>query len=250
MGSGRSGTSMVAGLFRNAGYFMGSKLHAPRHSNPMGFFEDATVNNVNEEILAPYVPAPVHRDGIVYQADAPGPGQRWLVRLSPDTNISATPEQLDVIAGLAENQPFCFKDPRFSYTLHLWRAYAGDCRFICVFRDPAEVVESILTECRSVNYLRNLSISVKQAAEVWSYNYRNILQNHAGIGRWFFVAYDQIFEPGCLARLAAFTGAELDREFPTKALRRSKAAYQFGPDIQNLYDELRQRSQQNMDLSP
>jgi hypothetical protein len=52
LGSGRSGTSMVAGLFRNAGYFMGDKLHEPRHSNPLGFFEDAAVNNINESILA------------------------------------------------------------------------------------------------------------------------------------------------------------------------------------------------------
>jgi hypothetical protein len=238
---------MVAGLFRNAGYFMGDKLHEPRHSNPLGFFEDAAVNNINESILAPLIPAAVRQDGIVYQADAPGPGQRWLARLPPDTAIKATAEQLEVVSGLTNHQPFCFKDPRFAYTLHLWRPSGGDCRFICVFRNPSEVIESILKECRTVDYLRNFSISVAQAAEVWFYNYRSIRQNHANTGEWFFIEYDQVFEPNVLERLAAFTGAELDRNFPTGTLKRSKPSYKIGPAMQSLYDELRQRAQLSLD---
>lgn len=55
LGSGRSGTSMLAGILHQAGYFMGDKLHKPELSNPKGFFEWMTINQINEQILAAYV---------------------------------------------------------------------------------------------------------------------------------------------------------------------------------------------------
>jgi hypothetical protein len=39
LGSGQSGTSMVAGTLAGAGYFMGERLYRPRESNPRGFLE-------------------------------------------------------------------------------------------------------------------------------------------------------------------------------------------------------------------
>ena len=50
-GSGRRGTSMLAGLFSQAGYFFGDKLYPPREANPKGFFErpeDAYMELVRE----------------------------------------------------------------------------------------------------------------------------------------------------------------------------------------------------------
>lgn len=243
LGSGRSGTSMVAGMFRNAGYFMGANLHEPRASNPLGFFEDAEVNNVNEAILAPYMPSPTNRDGIIYGCDAPSQGQRWLARLPPNTQVLTGKEQLEQISRLTSNRPFCFKDPRFAYTLQLWRPYGGDCRFVCVFRDPAEVVESILTECRTTGYLHNFAISVEQAAQVWLYNYRSILEKHAHIGDWFYIRYEQAFEPECVDRLEAFSSAKLDRNFPTRDLKRTTARLHLGEPMQNLYEELCRRAE-------
>jgi len=38
LGSGRSGTSMVAGTLAKSGYFMGDNLYPARESNPKGFF--------------------------------------------------------------------------------------------------------------------------------------------------------------------------------------------------------------------
>ena len=52
LGSGRSGTSMVAGLFRNCGYYMGDNYILPRESNPKGFFEDSEINNI-QRIIKP-----------------------------------------------------------------------------------------------------------------------------------------------------------------------------------------------------
>ena len=56
LGSGRSGTSMLAGMFRSAGYFMGTDYITPRDSNPKGFFEGREVNDINEKLLQRVVP--------------------------------------------------------------------------------------------------------------------------------------------------------------------------------------------------
>ena len=44
LGSGRSGTSMIAGILHKAGYFMGDNLYPPRSANPKGFFENWEIN--------------------------------------------------------------------------------------------------------------------------------------------------------------------------------------------------------------
>ena len=43
LGSGRSGTSMVAGCLHGANYFMGDDLMPPTAGNPKGIFESYTV---------------------------------------------------------------------------------------------------------------------------------------------------------------------------------------------------------------
>jgi hypothetical protein len=48
LGSGRSGTSMVAGALAKAGYFMGDRLYPARDANPLGFFEAPEINSINE----------------------------------------------------------------------------------------------------------------------------------------------------------------------------------------------------------
>ena len=54
IGSGRSGTSMVAGTLAGAGYFMGKNVRRKGDgSNPKGYFESYELGKVNEEIVYP-----------------------------------------------------------------------------------------------------------------------------------------------------------------------------------------------------
>ena len=53
LGSGRSGTSMAAGILARAGYFMGAELWPADIGNPKGYFEDREVNKINDELIAP-----------------------------------------------------------------------------------------------------------------------------------------------------------------------------------------------------
>src|SRR6266404_3979390 len=240
-GCGCSGTSALAGLFRNAGFFMGDHP-PPRHRSPKGFWEDAEVNRINESILAPLLPARRVKWGVVYGADSPGREQSWLARLPLETAIRSGTQDDQDIAALVARQPFCFKDPRFCYTLDAWQAAAPEARKICIFRSPGETVASILTEIRSAPYLYDVALSVDQAFEVWRLMYQHVLGRHAHRDDWLFLFYDDLFEARTLDRVEAFTGTVVDRSFSIAPLERS------GPDIEPdaatraVFEELMERA--------
>ena len=242
LGCGRSGTSMAAGLFASAGYFQGTTLHQPRPSNPRGFFEDTEVNDINETLLRPLVPERRAEGAIEYLADSPRFGQRWLARIPVDLNIPSPPSERDRIGSLLTRRPFCLKDPRFCYTLHLWRDQAPQARMICVFRHPQVVVASILKEISLMPYLEDFALSIREAFEVWRLMYSNVLKRHALTGDWLFVEYHDLFLSSALDRLADFSDAPIDRTFPVRDLDRSTAVSAVDSVAGDLYDQLIVRS--------
>ena len=248
LGAGRSGTSLLAGLFRHSGLFMGDGAYRPRAANPHGFFEDREVNAINEALLAPLLPAPAE-PGADYGQDVPGEGQRWLARLPLHLHPAAAPELQERIQALFARGPSCFKDPRFCHTLAAWRQLLpegeGDAAYLCVFRHPAAVLASVVQEVHSAPYLQTLAISNAQVLESWCSHYRHVLEHHVGQGRWLFIAYEQLLEPAGLDRLEAFTGHALDRGLPEAGLNRSRPspAITLPEPVLALYRELCARAQ-------
>ncbi len=239
---------MVAGLFRSAGYFQGNEIHAPRDSNPRGFFEDAEVNNINEALLRPLLPERRMEGGVEYLADSPVHGQRWLARIPPTSIPGSTPAEGERIGAILARRPFCLKDPRFCYTLHLWRQQAPEARMICVFRRPQIAVASILKEIADMPYLANFALSVRGAFEVWRLMYLHVLQRQALTGEWLFVEYDDLFQSPILDRLADFSAAPIDYTFPDRSLDRSAAVTAVDPMADELYVELQVRSKATLRL--
>jgi hypothetical protein len=238
LGCGRSGTSMLAGMFRSAGYFQGTRLHLPRPSNPRGFFEDAEVNDINDALLRSLVPDRRSEQGIEYLADSPVRGQTWLARLPVKVEPAIASNESERIAEVVAHRPFCLKDPRFCYTLHLWRRQAPDARMICIFRRPQVVVASILKEIAVMAYLENFALSVRQAFEVWRLMYSHVLHRHGLTGDWLFVEYDDLFRSSTLDRIEDFSHASIDRTFPDRELNRSTAISAIDPVADQLYEEL------------
>lgn len=238
LGSGRSGTSMVAGVLAQAGFFMGDRLIAPRESNPKGFFEDAEVNAVNEDLLASVAPGRPRLIGRWLFRSRPRRAQRWLAALPVGTTISCTPAMRDRIAGLVARRPFCFKDPRFCYTLPVWRPLLEDTLFLCVFRDPGVTAASILTECRTMPYLRDLRIDFRRALDVWTKMYQHVLRIHRQEGDWIFVHYDQVFSGAGIAKIEADLDIKLDHNFPDARLRRSTTMHGIPEEAQRVYAQL------------
>jgi len=228
LGSGRSGTSMVAGSLRRAGYFMGEQLYAARDANPLGFFEDPEINGINEALLAPHVPAEQRL----------GANQLWLAALERSVGGVPKPEIAQRMKSLLRREPWCFKDPRFAYTLPSWRPGIGAARLVCVFRDPAVTAASIVKECATADYLRGVPFDHERALATWRAMHRQVLSDHRHQGDWLFLHYDQVVEGDGLERLGRFLHAPVDRAFPTKELRRSRPAGRVDRESEALYREL------------
>jgi hypothetical protein len=239
LGSGRSGTSMAAGLFHKAGYFMGDDLSDPNPSNPKGFFESLEINLINEEILSQVLP---HRPrgiiGDLFFRKRLGMIQKWLARVPLGTSLICPDEIKERIRKLIARVPFCFKDPRFSYTLPCWQPFMKDTRFLVVFRYPADTAKSIVKECTDASYLHKLSISRADILEIWQLMYANMLTRQRNDGLWLFLHYDQMLDPQGLDRLEAFAAAAVDRSFPKRSLKRSISNEPVPPEAGLLYQKL------------
>lgn len=238
LGSGRSGTSMVAGTLSTAGYFMGNRLIVPREANPKGFFEDWEINGINETLLAPVVPKRpkiLGKDRCRYR---PLEGQRWLASLPLGTKISCPVDVAESIESAVSREPYCFKDPRFCYTLPAWRPFLKNAAFVCVFRAPAITTSSILKECRDASYLHTLEMTFHRAIDVWTQMYMHVLRIHRFKGAWLFLHYNQLLSGDGLDRLDGFLDAPVDRSFPEPTLSRSSCSLRVPRRTWQVYRQL------------
>jgi hypothetical protein len=235
---------MLGGIFHHAGYFMGDALYEGNPSNPKGFFENGLVNDTNELILAPYnkrfLPYYLYK---FLRIPKPNPKRRqqWLYSTPPDREISFCNNIIKSnILSLTQRSSFCYKDPRFSYTLPVWSPYfSPDTRFICVFRRPNVTVESILKECSTRDYLRSLFIDAEYAYSVYINIYSHIFKNMVGSEeRFFFVHYEQILSGEFTASLSEFVNAPLSAAFADKALKRSKSSRHIPKKALTVYTTL------------
>ena len=238
LGSGRSGTSMIGGLLAKAGYFMGDDLLPANNSNPKGFFEDVTVNAINEQILEPLSFKATHPFARWFTDYPLTYGQHWLARVPVGIKIPSPQSAIDKIKEVTLRTPFCFKDPRFSYTLSVWRPHLVNTVFLCVFRDPATTAASINKECGDDERLHSIKMNFDNAVDVWTLMYRHILEIHRHQGEWLFMHYDQVLSGDVFDRLEEFIGTNVDRSFPEKKLRRSSSARHVPRKSQQVYAQL------------
>jgi len=232
LGSGRSGTSMVTGTLAQAGYAMGDQLYRPRTANPKGFFEDPEINGINEALLAGAVPA----------SSGLGENQRWLAALPVDTEIRAAGALEARIRRATARRPYCYKDPRFAFTLPAWRPFLEDFGLVCVFRHPLATAGSMVKEVGTAAYLRGVPFDLGRALELWAAIYRSVLRRHARRDSWLFLHYDQALTPEGVGRLGRFLDAPVDADFPDALMRRSTPEGELPAEVSELYAELCERA--------
>ena len=251
LGSGRSGTSMVTGTLAKSGYFMGDYLWQAREANPKGFFEDREINSINEDILEPIIPKRLKIRGIArlgipqrfFFRHHPIKSQMWLANIPLRAKIRTSEEIVQRIKKIVERKPYCLKDPRFSYTLPIWKPYFENTVYVCVFRDPASTATSILKECSSVPHLSHHKTGIKlswwQTLKIWHKMYHHILEKHyCNDSQWLFLHYDQAVSEEGLDKLAAFTEADIDKSFPDSQIRRSFSSKSVPKSIWEIYQRL------------
>jgi len=229
---------MVAGSLSKAGYFMGDRLIVPREANPKGFFEDWDINGINEELLAPVVPKRPKILGKERFRYRPLEGQRWLASLPLGTEIHSSPDIAARIRQATIREPYCYKDPRFCYTLPAWEPFLRNVGFVCVFRAPAITAVSILTECREAPYLHTLEMTFRRTLKMWTSMYTHVLEIHRYKGDWLFLHYDQLLNSDGQNRLETFLGAPVDPSFPEASLNRSSSTRRVPGQTWKVYKEL------------
>lgn len=216
---------MLAGTLSASGCYMGDCLIEANEANPKGFFEDYGVNAINEELLTPMTPTYNY-------------GWRWLASLDIGTPIYAAAALQERIAALTSKTPFCYKDPRFCYTLPIWRPFLSNTLFLCIFREPARTANSIVTECRTASYLSGFPMDFHKAIEIWTRMYRHIVAVHRFLGDWLFFHYDQLINGTAIAALEDALGTSLLHAFPDVQLKRSSSEGQVGAPALDLYRQL------------
>jgi hypothetical protein len=154
---------------------------------------------------------------------------RWLADLPAGAAVKYLPKSADRIGALTAHVLFCFKDPRFCYTLSAWRTFIAGGVIICVFRDPRATAANIIKQVkRGEDFKGWLSNHHQFAFRVWLQMYRNVLRVHYPVGGdWLFVHYDQLVSGAMIPRLEKQRGVEVNREFAGASLRRSAAVAPF-----------------------
>lgn len=249
LGAGRSGTSMVAGTLAEAGYYMGDTMLPPTEGNPKGYFESREVEAVNDGLIQTMI-RPARRERRLawlrsipqqpnFDALEPWVKAHWLALIPPIRKPILKPVYREQIEALVLHQPFCFKDPRFSYTLPAWRPFlTQETAFICVFREPPITAASILKEVQTESYLDGLTISYEQVMQMWIYSYRHILTTHRHEGAWLFLHYSQVLTDDGLTRMETLLDATVNRDFPEARLQRTQAEQPAPRAAQRIYRQL------------
>jgi Sulfotransferase family len=213
---------MMTGLFANAGYFAGDDVRPADQGNSRGYFESEEVNRINEDLLDQVIELrPTGRVSRRIHRRRPRRFQRWAARpktLLYDLTVS---EELLVRMKRQTRSPFCLKDPRFCWTLPAWREPLGSALRVCIFRHPAETVESIIRLGRIQRGLRDYPLRRRELLRVWRDMYSNALRwSDQAPGEWVFIDYDDVLQgPAAIAELAELSGASLSAEAVDASIR-------------------------------
>jgi hypothetical protein len=218
---------MLAGSLGKLGYYMGDDPLPPTDSNPKGFFEDREVTRINEDLMGEASACPAFRRG-----------NGWLAAMPRHAELAPTRALGLRIRAQTAHGPFCFKDPRFCYTLPAWVPYVHDPAILCIFREPATTANSVVTFCAQP-YNDRAHMHFEAALSLWKLMYCHVL-DHSRVcpGTFVFAHYEQVLNGSVASRLNTVLGADIDIDFPDVALRRSPASGIVGADVQEVYERL------------
>jgi len=238
VGAPRSGTSMLAGLFVDAGFHAGRRLIPPNPSNPAGFFEDLDVNRANDDLLEAVADRPVGG------TEAPPRHLRWLGAYGEPVRAAGGVD----LAPLVPPHPFVLKDPRCCYTLPAWRGVLGDAAVVVIVRHPDEVAASVLAmRDREPGTFEGFDVTGAHLRTMWVAMYEAVLawSDDPGLDvAW--VACDDVRSGAALPRLGALAGttigagtvqAELHRERRRPAATADDAAARLWAQLASRWED-------------
>lgn len=236
VGAPRSGTSMLAGLFADAGRSAGRRLIPAGPSNPAGFFEDLDVNTANDDLIGE-----LH--------DTPWPGTvappRHLRWLGAYDGWVRGPGPAAALRPLVPARPFVMKDPRFSYTLPAWSDVLDDVLVVVIVRHPVEVVASVRAmAAREPATFEGFEATDAHLHAMWTAMHRAVLGwvDVAAPGLVVVVDCDDVRSGAAIPWLGEVSGADLADRTVDPALHREQPVRHDPAGLEGqVLDRLRER---------
>ena len=124
----RSGSSFTSALLRAGGLHMGSRLMPAGQDNPLGFFENLDFVEFHERWLG------------LNGHDTAG----WIAPQSLNLPEEAYAEAAHIVKRNDVMGVWGWKDPRTTIFADFWSDIVPNAKFIFLYREPAEVVDSLL----------------------------------------------------------------------------------------------------------
>lgn len=183
-GSGRSGTSSLAGSLKRLGLHVPQPEVEPSETNPRGFYEPQWVIDFHKRHL---------KELALFNIDS----RPAAVDLVAHYTASGTPaaELREWLSGQLEADQLVVKDPHAFWFAQVWEQVSGelgaDLRWLTALRHPAEVVGS-----RDIAYLSSQSDDLrltKETSNVAGWVHAALLTERAGRGgKRAFVRYTDL----------------------------------------------------------
>ncbi|MEG4022127.1 glycosyltransferase [Microcoleus sp. S13C4] len=156
-GMHRSGTSLTASLFQKAGVDIGKKLVGPADGNVKGHFENVDFVEFHKSVLRSHG---IDELGCTFEKTIP---------------VAA--EYVEIAKrAIEQNQQthkhWGWKDPRTALFWDFWLTLLPEANFICVYRSPWEVVDSLYRRGTDVSLLQNPEMAVK----MWIHYNQKVLE--------------------------------------------------------------------------
>lgn len=152
-GSGRSGTSTVAGALKKLGFYVPQPEIPPNDANPRGYFEPKWVVEYQKKVLG---------QAGVRTLDGRPEAERLMATVTSDADLLT--ELREWFATQLQGSQIVVKDPRTFWLRDLWVRAADDLgvstAWLTMLRHPAEVVGS-----RDMHYLKGADVQRRLARE-------------------------------------------------------------------------------------
>jgi len=261
LGAGRSGTSCVASLFRRVpSIYFGYEALAGTLSNARGYYEDEVVNTINNILLRQMTGTAildVLPEFLLRRVEKRFPWTHrdtrslWLARPTRPWRWRTGYELAHLMGRICAHQPFCLKDPRFSFTLPLWQPYLPNgTRFLAVFRDPELTVQSMMRDAKSL-YDPPLALTEDWAFDHWRLAYSNIITMRKSSARaddWLFINFDDVLDGSAFPAIETFADCHVDPEAIEQDLVRFRHRESASENrtCAAVFDEMLQQAQKDL----
>ena len=135
MGPGRTGSSILAGIISQAGYYLNADQLQKRMFYPGGDYENPELVKLNKSLL---LKSGYGAEKVVSFREV---DIDFMNKFAQSTNIN---EYEAFIGNCNDNSPWLWKDPRLTFTIYFWRNFINlqKIKFIFITRDQEQVFRS------------------------------------------------------------------------------------------------------------